>query len=452
MKKILLLALIAMPVFAQNVPMTKSEITLSFSPVVKKTAPSVVNVYASKKEQINNPLRDDPFWGRFFQNQPREQVQRSLGSGVIVEGEGLIITNNHVIQGMTDVKIALADKREFEAEILLRDPRTDLAVLKIKGLKERLTQLELGDSDKLEVGDLVLALGNPFGVGQTVTQGIVSALARSQVGVGDYQSFIQTDAAINPGNSGGALVDMAGRLVGINTAIFSKSGGSHGIGFAIPVGMVKVVLLSAKAGSKVVRRPWIGMKTESVTPEIAENLGLLRPAGVLINFVRKASPAERAGLKSGDVITAIDGIAVDEPDAFGYRLAIRPAGFVMALTVLRDGKPITINITTQAAPKGPEDLTVLRGESPLKGATVQTISPSLEEELGIDIPESGVVIVAVDGGALQTGLQKGDVILSLNGEAIISPVQLDKITSARSRLWRLEINRGGQILRSVFGG
>jgi S1-C subfamily serine protease len=353
---------------------------------------------------------------------------------------------------MTDVKIALADKREFEAEILLRDPRTDLAVLKIKGLKERLTPLELGDSDKLEVGDLVLALGNPFGVGQTVTQGIVSALARSQVGVGDYQSFIQTDAAINPGNSGGALVDMAGRLVGINTSIFSKSGGSHGIGFAIPVGMVKVVLTSAKAGSKVVRRPWIGMKTESVTAEIAENLGLPRPAGVLINFVRPASPAEKAGLKSGDVITAIDGIAVDEPDAFGYRLAIRPAGVVTALTLLRGTKAISLNLTTQSAPIGPADLTLLKGDSPLKGASVQTISPSLEEELGIDIPDNGVVIVSVEGVALQTGLQKGDVVLTLNGEAITSPAVLDKITSARQRLWRFEINRGGQILRSTFGG
>ena len=219
--------------------------TVVLAPVVKRATPAVVNVYAARTVENRNPLFDDPFFRRFFGaagNVPREQMQRSLGSGVIVDAGGLIITNNHVIEGATEVKVSLADKREFEAEIVLKDPRTDLAVLRIKEPKERFPAIEFGNSDEVQVGDVVLAIGNPFGVGQTVTHGIVSALARTQVGITDYQFFIQTDAAINPGNSGGALVDLSGRLVGINTAIFSRSGGSQGIGFAIPANMVRVVV------------------------------------------------------------------------------------------------------------------------------------------------------------------------------------------------------------------
>ena len=273
---------------------------------------------------------DDPFFRRFFGGggggMPREQVQRSLGSGVIVDGSGLVMTNNHVIEGASEVKIALADKREFEAEVLLKDARTDLAVLRVKDGREKFTAIDLGNSDELQVGDVVLALGNPFGVGQTVTHGIVSALARTQVGITDYQFFIQTDAAINPGNSGGALVDLAGRLVGLNTAIFSRSGGSQGIGFAIPVNMVKVVIASAKSGGTTVRRPWLGAKLQNVTPDIAESLGLKRPAGALVATVTEKSPAARAGLKTGDLIVAVDGQTVDDPNAFDYRFATKSLG------------------------------------------------------------------------------------------------------------------------------
>jgi len=241
---------LSVPVFAQ-VPKSAAEAKASFAPVVKLVAPSVVNVYAAGVEKgQRNPLFDDPIFRRFFGDDglpAQERVRRSQGSGVIVDPSGLIVTNQHVIEGMTEIKIALSDKREFAAEIVLRDPRTDLAVLKMKGIS-RVPAIELGDSDGIEVGDLVLAIGNPFGVGQTVTHGIVSALARTQVGAADYQFFIQTDAAINPGNSGGALVDVNGRLVGINTAIFSQSGGSHGIGFAIPVNMIKVVVGSGPLG------------------------------------------------------------------------------------------------------------------------------------------------------------------------------------------------------------
>ena len=251
---------------------------LSYAPIVQRAQPAVVNVYAAKAVQNRNPLLDDPIFRRFFgvPGQQPEQMQRSLGSGVMVDPSGLVVTNNHVIEGADQVKISLSDKREFEAEIVLKDSRTDLAVLRIKDAKEKFPTLDFANSDELLVGDLVLAIGNPFGVGQTVTHGIVSALARTQVGITDYQFFIQTDAAINPGNSGGALVDMTGKLVGINTAIFSRSGGSQGIGFAIPANMVRVVVASAKGGGKAVKRPWLGARLQAVTPEIAETLDFKR--------------------------------------------------------------------------------------------------------------------------------------------------------------------------------
>src|SRR5262252_8534584 len=262
-----------------RVPTSPDEIRLSYAPVVKRVAPAVVNVYAARVVE-NRPMFDDPISRRFFGGGGRhEQVQRSLGSGVIVDPAGLVVTNFHVIENADQVRVSLADKREFEADIVLKDQHSDLAVLRLKDARERFAAIDLGDSDALQVGDVVLAIGNPFGVGQTVTHGIVSAVARTQVGITDYQFFIQTDAAINPGNSGGALVDLVGRLVGINTAIFSRSGGSQGIGFAIPANMVKVVVASAKSGGSIVQRPWLGARLQAVTPEIAEGLGLKRPSG-----------------------------------------------------------------------------------------------------------------------------------------------------------------------------
>src|SRR3982750_2824795 len=326
----LLTAALAVPAQAQDrrVPASAADVKLSYAPVVQRVTPAVVNVYAAKTVQNRNPLLDDPVFRRFFgvPGQQPEQMQRSLGSGVMVDPSGLVVTNNHVIEGADQVKVSLADKREFEAEIVLKDSRTDLAVLRLKDAKEKFPTLDFANSDELLVGDVVLAIGNPFGVGQTVTHGIVSALARTQVGITDYQFFIQTDAAINPGNSGGALVDLSGRLVGLNTAIFSRSGGSQGIGFAIPVNMVKVVVASAKGGGTTVKRPWLGAKLQNVTPDIAEGLGLKRPAGALIATVSEKSPAARAGLKTGDVIVGVDGQAVDDQNAFDYRFATKALG------------------------------------------------------------------------------------------------------------------------------
>src|SRR3954468_21292746 len=294
--------LLATPVLAQDrrVPASGAELRLSYAPIVQRAQPAVVNVYAAKTVQNRNPLLDDPLFRRFFGNpgQQPEQMQRSLGSGVMVDSSGLVVTNNHVIEGADQVKVSLADKREFEAEIVLKDSRTDLAVLRLKDGREKFPTLDFANSDELLVGDVVLAIGNPFGVGQTVTHGIVSALARTQVGITDYQFFIQTDAPINPGNSGGALVDMNGRLVGVNTAIFSRSGGSQGIGFAIPANMVRVVVASAKSGGKAVKRPWLGARLQAVTSEIADGLGLRTPSGALVASVVPNGPAAKAGLKS----------------------------------------------------------------------------------------------------------------------------------------------------------
>src|SRR5216684_1341412 len=285
----------------RRVPASPSDIRLSYAPIVQRVQPAVVNVYAAKVVQNRNPLLDDPIFRRFFgvPGQQPEQMQRSLGSGVMVDPSGLVVTNVHVIEGADEVKVSLSDKREFEAEIVLKDPRSDLAVLRLKDAKEKFPKLDFANSDELLVGDMVLAIGNPFGVGQTVTHGIISALARTQVGITDYQFFIQTDAAINPGNSGGALVDMTGRLAGVNTSIFSRSGGSQGIGFAIPANMVRVVVASAKSGGKAVKRPWLGARLQAVTPEIAETLGLRLPSGALVsNVVANSSAARRRSMCS----------------------------------------------------------------------------------------------------------------------------------------------------------
>jgi S1-C subfamily serine protease len=301
---------------------------------------------------------------------------------------------------------------------------------------------------------VVLALGNPFGVGQTVTHGIVSAVARTQVGITDYQFFIQTDAAINPGNSGGALVDLNGRLVGINTAIFSRSGGSQGIGFAIPVNMVRGVIASAQGGSSVVRRPWLGAKLQAVTPEIAEGLGLKRPAGALVASITPKSPAARAGLKTGDLLVAVDGQPVDDPNAFDYRFATKPLGGQAQLGLVRSGRESRLAVALESAPETPRNEVVIQSRSPFLGAKVANLSPALAEELRLDSAAEGVAVIAVaDGSVAQSiGFQKGDVVLTVNSEAIAKTADLQRVVAQPTRLWRITILRGGQQLSVVFGG
>ncbi len=455
-----IVATAALPAAAQDrrVPASPLELRMSYAPVVQKAAPSVVNVYAARVVENRNPFMDDPFFRRFFGGggggMPREQVQRALGSGVIVDASGLIMTNNHVIEGASEVKVALSDKREFEAEVLLKDARTDLAVLRVKDGREKFTAIDLGNSDELQVGDVVLALGNPFGVGQTVTHGIVSALARTQVGITDYQFFIQTDAAINPGNSGGALVDLSGRLVGLNTAIFSRSGGSQGIGFAIPVNMVKVVIASARGGGTTVKRPWLGAKLQAVTPDIAESLGLKRPAGALVATVAEKSPAARAGLKTGDLIVAIDGQTVDDQNAFDYRFATKPLGGSAQIGIVRGGKEAKVAIALETAPETPRDEITIRVRSPFMGMKVANISPALAEELRLDASAEGVVVLDVANGSLaqNLGFQKGDVIAAVNNEKIARTRDLERVAKESTRRWAITLVRGGQTISVQFGG
>jgi len=471
------LALLASPVLVPghalaNTPLLQGQTSLA--DLVDKVMPAVVNIAAvTTNDQKGRNLPqlpqlgpDTPFgdlFEEFFnrRNQqgerqaPQQRRSQSAGSGFVVDPSGIVVTNNHVIDGMTDVKAALADRREFEAEIVLRDPRTDLAVLKIKNGGSSFPVLELGDSDALEVGDLVLALGNPFGVGQTVTQGIVSALARTQVGISDYGFFIQTDAAINPGNSGGALVDLHARLVGVNSAIFSKSGGSVGIGFAIPVNMVKTVVATAKSGAKLVRRPWLGATMQTVSREIAESLGLDRPNGALITELAEKSPAAEAGLKRGDIIMAIDGQSVGDPEALGFRLATKTLGGTATLNVLRNGKSVLAPIKLVVAPETPaRDPVKLKANSPLRGATVVNLSPAVSEELGLEGARSGVVVADLDEGsnAASLNLQKGDIVLAINDAKIATTRDLEKATSGNHYFWKISVGRGGQVLTTLVGG
>jgi Do/DeqQ family serine protease len=455
---LLLSACAAMPALAQErrVPTSPADIRLSYGPIVQRVQPAVVNVYAAKIVQNRNPFLDDPIFRRFFglPGGQQEQMQRSLGSGVMVDPAGLVVTNVHVIDGADQVKVSLADKREFEAEIMLKDPRSDLAVLRLKDVHEKFPTLDFANSDELMVGDVVLAIGNPFGVGQTVTHGIISALARTQVGITDYQFFIQTDAAINPGNSGGALVDMTGRLVGINSAIYSRSGGSQGIGFAIPANMVRVVVASAKGGGKAVKRPWLGAKLQVVTPEIAESLGLKTPSGALVASVVSGSPAARAGLKSSDLIMAVDGQTIEDPNAFDYRFATHPLGGTSQIDVQRGGKPVRLAVPLETAPDSGRNEITLTARSPFQGAKVSNISPAVADELHLDADTEGVVITEIgdDSTAGQVGFQKGDIIVAVNNAKVGKTVDLEKATSQSVRLWRITLVRGGQQINVTLGG
>ncbi len=441
------------------VPQSRLDVQMSFAPVVRKTAPAVVNVFAQRMvASRENRYFDDPFFRRFFGDdgtfgRPRERVQNSLGSGVIVDPAGIIITNNHVIANGTDIKVVLADRREFEARVLLTDPRTDLAVLKIDVPDEELPALELGDSDALEVGDLVLAIGNPFGVGQTVTSGIVSALARTKVGVSDYQFFIQTDAAINPGNSGGALVSMAGELVGINTAIFSRGGGSIGIGFAIPTNMVRTVVATAESGSDAIRRPWLGVDLQDVTADIASSLGMARPEGALIINLHPESPLLKSGLKRGDVILAIEGKPVESAQELGYRVATTAIGSTTIIEYQRDGERRETQLTMVAAPETVDRKdTLIEGRNPLAGATVANLSPAVADELGIPSSLKGVVALNVEQGPAMRFFKKGDLILEVNGNDIDSVETLTSVLKANEGFWRITLSRRGRILKLAVGG
>ncbi len=439
------------------VPEGQPQVQLSFAPVVQAASPSVVNVYATRIEQQSaSPFANDPFFSRFFgdQFQTRPRQSQALGSGVIVDASGVILTNSHVINGATDIRIALNDGREFAVDLVVEDQQTDLAVLRVRDAGDvTFPAITFANSDALLVGDLVLAIGNPFGVGQTVTSGIVSALARTGVESTDYQFFIQTDAAINPGNSGGALVDMSGHLVGINTAIYSQSGGSVGIGFAIPANMARLVAEAGVNGGAIVR-PWFGAKMQAVTSDIASSLGMAAPHGAMITEVAPGGPAERAGFQSGDVILSVDGMQVDDPSAFNFRLATRPIGQEAALERVRSGATETITFPVEAAPQAADATASISGNTRFAGVSVRQLDPALNEAKGLPYDASGVIVTAVEAGsaAEAMGLRVDDVIMSLNDTEVSTAEAFQQLASQRVRTWQIILQRNGRVSRAIVSG
>lgn len=448
--------------FAQNkaVPKTKFDVQLSYAPLVKQTAPAVVNVFTSKTVQSRkvSPLFNDPFFQRFFGGKlrrnapgPKKQVQNSLGSGVLIDAQGIIVTNNHVIAGAEEIKVVLSDRREYPATLVGTDKRTDIAVLKIDTQGEALPYLKLSDPDALEIGDLVLAIGNPFGVGQTVTSGIVSAMARTNIGVSDLNSFIQTDAAINPGNSGGALVDMHGRLVGVNTAIFSKSGGSNGIGFAIPMNMVSHVVKSLLTSGGVVR-PWLGASGQTVTSDIANALGMKRPMGIMVTSVHDLGTAKKSGIRVGDVILSINGYELHEVQDLRFRIATQGVGDTVKVAIMRKDGAVTLDMVLKAPPEMPKkNETLLKGPHPLDGALVANLSPALADQLELPHVTKGVIILKLDRrkNAARLGLIPGDIIKRINNETITRVAQLAQIMNRKLAGWLVIIDRGGREVKLV---
>jgi Do/DeqQ family serine protease len=452
-----LAVLITSPALAEPpraVPSSMPQVQLTFAPIVKRIAPAVVNVYARTVVQApTNPFFSDPMFAQLFGNpQMRQRVQQSLGSGVIVRSDGVILTNNHVVQGGQNIVVALSDKREFRAKVLLSDPRTDIAVLKIDARGEQLAAVPFADSDKVQVGDLVLAVGDPFGVGQTVTMGIVSALARTQIGASDYQFFIQTDAAINPGNSGGALVTTDGRLAGINTSILSRTGESIGIGFAIPANLARRVLEGALGGG--IKLAWIGAEGQPVTAAIAASLGIPVPNGVLLRNVYPGGPAATAGLKTGDVIFTVDGQPVNDMQSLNYRIATHKVGDVVKMHVHLAKQAGDVAVTLALPPEDPpRELQSIGGRNPLTGARVENLSPATATELQLPLTAKGVVIVSVSAGTPSGGygFQPGDVVRAINGAAITSVTDLQR-SLANATHWDLVVDRGGQRLTLSVDG
>lgn len=454
-----LLLLSVKPVLAEDVPQSREQIALSFAPVVRETSAAVVNIYTRKASHPagRDPFFSDPFFQFFFEGLGRRQAperqQNSLGSGVIIDADGLVVTNHHVIEDADEIMVVLNDRREFRAEVVGADAAADLALLRIEP-PSPLPFLPMGSSDTLEVGDLVLAIGNPFGIGQTVTSGIISALARTGPGVGSDLSFIQTDAAINPGNSGGALVTIDGRLIGVNTAIFTRGGGSIGIGFAIPIDLVKALVRAIDGGGKSLARPWLGARVQTVTPELAANLGLERPVGVLLNQLHRVGPARRAGLDKGDVIMAIDGAEIVDQHGLNFRLAIGSLGEDASLDVWRQGRVLTTDLPLELPPREPApDVTELGGRHALAGATVANLSPGFNQDAGLDLFAEGVVVlkIARRSPAARLGLRRGDVIAGVAEEPIDDVATLSDTLYDLPSVWRLEIDRAGRRLGVTIG-
>jgi serine protease Do len=416
---------------AQSSKISKDSIDLltktgrAMAEVTSAVKPAIVNISTTRTVKIaggKDPFMDDPFFKRFFgdnfrQKHPKEQKSIGLGSGVIVSSDGYIITNYHVVKEADDIKVLMSDKKEYAGKIIGSDPKTEISIVKIEATG--LPTVSWGNSDALQVGEVVLAVGNPYGLNQTVTMGIVSALGRANVGIADYEDFIQTDAAINPGNSGGALVNVKGELVGINTAIYTTSGGYQGIGFAIPSNMVKTVIDSLIKKGKVVRG-WVGVSIQEITPELAKQFQLKDEVGALVGDVVENGPAEKAGLKRGDVIIEYDGKKIEEPNNLRNMVANTSPGEKHQMKVLRDGKAVTIQLTIgELPPEAQEEIVAGDYDNVMKGITVQDITPDIAQKLKIPERIKGVIISDVAGDSFSAGiLAQGDIIQEINRKKV----------------------------------
>jgi Do/DeqQ family serine protease len=434
------------PDIQRVVPTSQAQVQLSYSPVVKQTAPAVVNIFTSRtiRARSRSSFFDDMFGMR---RAPRERTESSLGSGVMVRSNGIVVTNAHVVKGADELRVVLNDRREFEAEVIAQDEETDLAVLRIDTAGEVMPTLRVGGDLEPEIGDIVLAIGNPFGVGQTVTSGIISGLGRTNVS--DISSAIQTDAAVNPGNSGGALVNLDGDLIGVNTAIFSRSGGSNGIGFAIPAELVERAIDSALSEGRIVR-PWIGARTSGLDTTMAAALGLDRSRGAVVNDILQGGPADVAGVREGDVILSVGGTEINDDSGLRFKLATLRRGETTPVEYLRDGKTRTTNVKVDTPQETPlRDERALEGVHPLNGAVIVNMSPALGEELGFDPYMQGVMVLKVRRGsaANYNRVRPGDFLLEVNGAPVDSAQRLETLLNSEPAdvVWDLQIDRQGRI-------
>ena len=430
----------------------------SFAPVVKAVLPTVVNISSSKVVRTPNQLYGpmmDPFFQQFFGdgadgrfNIPRERRERSLGSGVIVSPEGYILTNNHVVDGATDIRVTLSDKREFKATIIGTDPKTDVAVLKVEGAN--LPAVTIGDSSKVQVGDYALAIGDPFGVGQTVTMGIVSAKGRTNLGIEDYEDFIQTDAPINPGNSGGALVNDRGELIGINTAILSHgSGGNQGIGFAVPVNLAREVMDQILKNGKVTRA-YLGIIPQDVTPSIAKAIGQSEPRGVLVGDVSPNSPAQASGLQRGDIILEVNSKPVANANELRMSISMMQPAAAVKLSVVRNGGRHDISVKLGQLPTPEEHAQMEKNDSQsaLEGVAVDNLDAQTAQELGLPPNATGVVVKDVSPSSpyADSGLRRGDVIQEVNRKPVKDVADFEKAMRKGGKEPLLLVNRHGSTM------
>ncbi|MEM6587177.1 MAG: trypsin-like peptidase domain-containing protein [Pseudomonadota bacterium] len=450
----LLLLCLAIPAKADmRVPDSEAEISMGFVPVVQSAAPAVVNIYARRVVNVQSPFANDPFFQGLFRDfgTPRQRVENSLGSGVILSQDGIVVSNYHVVGDSTDIRVVLNDRREFSARVLLADQESDLAILQMEDAPD-MPALALRDSDTVQVGELVLAIGNPFGVGQTVSSGIVSGLARSGTATGNLRGyFIQTDAPINPGNSGGALVDMNGALIGINTAILSRSGGSNGIGFAIPSALVAQFVDQARDGQTRFQRPWAGIDGQTLTADMTEGFGLDRPGGVVISQLHPLSAFLTAGFQPGDVVIAVDGQEVNTPPEMIYRMSISGLGQAANITHIRDGQPVTTPVVMIAAPNTPARAQRVTGEgSVIPGLKLSTVNPITLAEYNLALSARGAVVDEPGSIGLRAGLRKGDVLRAINDVPVTDADAAETLLEEASRRLSLEVQRGQRRLTMNF--